>query len=192
MADEQDKPIPAQDGEDKIDFDKQPAEVKALFERLLEDKRQANKEAQAAKKHLRDLESAKEQSERAALEEQSKFKDLYEKEKVARAQVEQETQAKLLGLLKEKVGIQAGLPQALISRLQGTSEDELKADAELIKAALPQSSNKPSGTQSNTTQVPRGTQSGMSDEQIRAWLRGGENEAPAQPRKEGNTLIFGG
>ncbi len=52
----------------KIDFSKLPKPVQELFNRLLEDKQQANREAQAAKGRNKELETAKEKAEREALE----------------------------------------------------------------------------------------------------------------------------
>jgi hypothetical protein len=177
----------------KIDIDKLPKEIADLINHNLSEKREANKEAQLAKAKIREIEAARESADKEALEQQAQFKTLYEKEKAAREKVENEAQARLLGLLREKVGIKAGLPEALITRLQGATEEELTADAELIKAALPQSTPpKPSGTQSNTTPLPRGTPSGKTDDDIRAWLRSGNENPTSEPRKEGNTLIFGG
>lgn len=196
MADDNTQPpAPETPPSGEIDFDQQPAEVKALFQKLLDDKRQANKEALETKRKLREYESAREKAEHDALTEQSQFKTLYEKEKQAREKVESEANVRMLGLLREKIGLKAGLPEALIPRLQGTTEEELLADAESLKAALPQSTPKTpvSGTQNNTTPVPRGTPAGKTDEQIDAWLRNKDNSrSSSEPRQDGDTLIFGG
>lgn len=196
MPDEPNKPNePVSPSGGSVDFSTQPKEVQELFEKLLEDKRQANKEAQETKKRLRDLESAKEAAERQALEEQSQFKSLYEKEKANREKLEAESNARLMSLLREKIGLQAGLPEALVSRLQGATEDEIRADAEALKAALPATPQapKPSGTQTQTTPVPRGTPSGRTPEQIDAWLKNRDSgRSSNEPRQDGDVLVFGG
>lgn len=196
MPDEPNKPNePVSPSGGSVDFSSQPKEVQELFEKLLEDKRQANKEAQETKKRLREIESAKEAAERQALEEQGQFKAAYEREKLAREKLEAETQTRLLGLMREKIGLQAGLPEALIPRLQGATEDEIRADAEALKAALPVSSQapKPSGTQTNTTAVPRGTPSAQSDDAIKAWLHNRESgRSSNEPRQDGDIRTYGG
>lgn len=70
-------------------------------------------------------------------EEQGKFKELYEAEQAKRLEAEQAASDAQLARLREKVGRELNIPAALVDRLQGETEDELKADAESILASLP-------------------------------------------------------
>jgi ribosomal protein L12E/L44/L45/RPP1/RPP2 len=193
MSDEPIKPTePVVPSGGSVDFSTQPKEVQDLFNKLLEDKRQANAEAQKTKEKLKAIADEKEKADRSKLEEDQQWKTAYEKEKTTREKVEKET---IPSLLREIVGLKAGLPEALITRLQGTTLEELMADAETLKAAIPAPSQKPppSGTQNNTTSVPRGTPSGKTDEQIKAWLENKDaTRSSSEPRQDGDVLVFGG
>lgn len=74
--------------------------------------------------------------------------------------------------LRLKVAADLGLPPALAGRLQGETEDELRADAETLKPLVTpaeQSTQKPKQT---TTPVPGGQPSGETADQRRARLYG--------------------
>ena len=75
------------------------------------------------------------------------------------------------------VATAAGLPVELAARLQGNTEDELKADAEALKALIPQTAKPlPGGTRQTTTPVPDGLPAGETDAQRRKRLLGGGAE----------------
>jgi hypothetical protein len=78
-----------------------------------------------------------EEAARKAAEQQGQFKDLYEKEKTAREQAEAKAKAAELAALRGKVGTKYKLPETLIDRLQGDTEEALEADAKALAAALP-------------------------------------------------------
>jgi len=61
----------------------------------------------------------------------------------AQQQAAQEIAARDLALTRFKVGTAEGLPPNLIERLQGTDEESLKADAQSLKALLPDSTPSP-------------------------------------------------
>jgi len=103
---------------------------------------------------------AKKRAEEQA-KEQGKFEELYQTEAQARVAAESR-------LMRLEVGIEMGLPLTLIDRLQGSTSEELKADAEQLKELIPE------GKRSDTPNAdPRRKKSGalditnMSPEEIR-------------------------
>lgn len=126
------------------------------------------------KAQLAALEGANNERETAALAEQGKFKDLFEKEKAEREKLAAALEATQAQALRTKVGLAAGLPAALIERLQGNTEEELNADAEALKAILPPPSPPaPGGRQTTTTAVPGGNPGAPTDAELRRELFGG-------------------
>lgn len=106
----------------------------------------ANREAKENRLKAEELDGIK-QAQMSELEKaQQAAKDAGEKLATAERQV-----------LRQKVALEKGLPVKWVSRLQGDTEDELSADADLILADLP-------GPQSSTTTPkPDLTQGGSSE-----------------------------
>lgn len=116
---------PAQSGDDKK-FTQ--AELEAIIkDRLGREREKAAKEAEKAKIDL----------ERKAAEEQGQFKALYEQVKAEVEAAKREVEQVRLDSLRDRVGREFGLPEAIAKRLVGNDEAELKADAATIAAALP-------------------------------------------------------
>ena len=97
---------------------------------------QVNTEKNDLRKKLKALEVKQEKAEATALEEQGKYKELYEK-----AQADAETAAGALATLsanamKQTVATEAGYP-ALWERISGDDEEALKADMVTLIAAIP-------------------------------------------------------
>ena len=67
---------------------------------------------------------------KAKAEKDGEFEKLYASETKAKEEAE-------LKLMRLQVGVEKGLPLALINRLQGTTAAELEADAEQLKALVP-------------------------------------------------------
>ena len=192
-ADGQEPPAetPAPSGE--IDLSKLDPAVKTFVEKLLEDKRAANAEAKKHREALRATEKSQEESARKTAEEQGEYKKLYERASQELAALQQQTKMLTLDAMRQRIGAEFGLPAALVTRLQGDSEDEMKADAAALKAALPATTPAAPGAQRNTSAVPGGRNDGLkSDAEIAAWLRGGNAMGNPSMRKDGDRLIFGG
>lgn len=70
------------------------------------------------------------------------FKEQVEREQMTEQQrLEQERanlQSQLLGMQRQNIGLAAGLPAELAARIQGNTPEEMQADAEALKALLPQ------------------------------------------------------
>jgi len=80
---------------------------------------------------------AAEDAQRQAAEEQGKYKELYEAEKAQReAAIAAMKDIQVKGL-KQQVASEIGLPNGLALRLQGETEDEIRADAAALFATLP-------------------------------------------------------
>lgn len=133
-------------------------------------------EAKALAQRLAELEGAKTQSEQAALAEQGRFKELYEKSAAELKALQAERDELRTQSLRQRVGMEAGLPPALIERLKGATEEELRSDAEALKALIPptQAAPAPGARQQTTTAVPGAKSEGRSEAELKArYLKGG-------------------
>jgi hypothetical protein len=133
-------------------------------QKLIKELRGENASHRKAKKQA---EEEAEVASRKAAEEQGKFKELYEKELAKREEAEAEVKQLALDALKSKVASEVGLPQQLASRLAGETEDEIKADAQAVLAALPKhtlDNDAGRGTGGPGTQTPQ-----MSEEEIKEF-----------------------
>ena len=100
-------------------------------------------------KHRRKAKEAAKEADaaaRKAAEEQGKYKELYDAELAKRQALEAEVEGLKLRQLRARIGQEVGLPAPLIERLAGESEEEIRADAEQLLAALPKA---PAGTDAN-------------------------------------------
>lgn len=76
-------------------------------------------------------------AEQAALAEQGKYKDLWEKAEADKANAAAELAKLQRQQLATSIAAKVGLPAGLAARLQGTTEDEIEADAKALLADLP-------------------------------------------------------
>lgn len=98
-------------------------EINEKFKALEAQQTKAAKDAEAAN--------------RKALEEQNNFKALYEKE-MAEKQEAIETAASLqVSIIRRDVADAYKIPSGLVSRLQGSTKEEIEADAKALMEALP-------------------------------------------------------
>jgi len=145
----------------------QPETVDALpdwAQTLIKELRGENASHRKAKKQA---ETDAEIATRKAAEEQGKYKELYEEELTKREAAEMQAKCLELDALKSKIATEVGLPQELASRLAGETEDEIKADAQVVLAALPKSTignDAQQGTGGTGTQTPT-----MSEEDIKEF-----------------------
>lgn len=114
------------------------------------------------------------------LKEQAKFEELAQKYAQERDALRAELAKRELDLLRGRIATEYALPPALAARLVGSSEDELRADAESLKGLIPAAptpaAQPPTPAQATrptttTTPIPTGT-TGETDAQRRARLFG--------------------
>lgn len=168
-------PTPAPDA--PPDWVKDPAKAYEEIQKL----RTEAAERRTALKALEDAQAKRQADEAKAKEkelaDQSKFKELAEQYQAERDKLQAEIGKLTLDALRSKIAADAGLPPSFAARLQGTTEDELKADAETLKADMPapstQTPGRPGGT---TTPVPGGPPGKETDEQRRKRLFGSGTE----------------
>jgi hypothetical protein len=96
-----------------------------------------NKRLKAMELEATKATKAQQESERKALEEQSRFKELYEKEKAEREAALAEMSRLQLMNMRREVAAETKLPLELANRLIGNTREELEADAKTLLASLP-------------------------------------------------------
>jgi hypothetical protein len=135
------------------------------------------KENAAWRKQVRELQQWKEQQEQEAqkrnetdLVSQKKFEDLANQYKAQLDKVQTDLQTQQIMNLRVQIAAEAGLPAALAERLKGATAEEIKADAEAMKALIPAPTGQRQGQ--NTTPAPGGQPAGETDAQRRQRLLG--------------------
>ena len=155
---------------------------KAEFEKMQAALKEANKEAAARRKRLDELEAA---------ETKRKEAEMTESEKATKRAQELEAKLKAYELaeLQRAAAEKAGLPAQLAKRLQGSTAEELEADAKALAETLP----KPTKTATPTNPGANGQQ-GETDAQRKARVFGTDFD-PYDPetakRKGGGFFITG-
>ena len=141
----------------------------------------ANRDA-AAK--LAQLEAAQKTANEKALADQNKWQELAEQREADRLAAEARAEAATLSALKTQIAFEVGLTPALAKRMQGTTEEELRADAAELKGLMPAATptpevkgTKPGASPTTTTPAPGGTAAGETDAQRRARLNGTSGRA---------------
>ena len=97
------------------------------------------------------------------LAEQSRWKELAEKRQAELEKLQTDMAQQRLEAMRLRVGNELGLPNELVARLNGATEEEIRADAEVLAQILPQQPRR----QSTTSAVPGGQPAGETDEQRR-------------------------
>ena len=110
------------------------------------------------------------------LADQNRFKELADQREKELNDMRAQVEAAKLDSLRTRVGMEFKLPVSIISRLKGSTEDELKADAAVLvkdlgldKQAEPTPQQKKGGTQT-TAVAPGGPPAGETDAERRARL----------------------
>jgi len=91
-----------------------------------------------AEDKLAEIEAAAQKAEEERLEQKEEWKQLAEQRGEALADAERKLAEVSLNALRQKVAREAGLPDALAMRLQGTTEEELTQDAQALAKLIPQ------------------------------------------------------
>lgn len=165
-----------------------PAELSRMVRALRDESAAHRVKAKEALAKLSELESAQAAADQQRAKEQGDYKALYEALQVkaaeqskAQADLEERIRRMTVETLRARVGAETGLPPALVARLTGETEDEIRADAESLKAALGSAGNGAGAGRApaQTTQVP----GGQAATSIAEWLRGerGIGELPPPP-----------
>lgn len=115
----------------------------------------------AAAKSKADTDKARADEQRKAAEQQGEYQKLYEAAKAELTAAEQKAQALELATMRRDVAEKLGVPAALAGRLQGTTMEELEADAKALVAALP----KPTAPNLNAHGGGLPPSSGMSEQE---------------------------
>lgn len=156
---------------------------KAEFEKLQAALKEANREAAARRKRLEELEAA---------EAKRKEAEMTEAEKAQKRAQELEAKLKAYELteMQRAAAEKAGLPAQLAKRLQGSTAEELEADAKELAETLP----KPTKTTASPTNPGANGQQGETDAQRKARIFGTDFD-PFDPetakRKGGGFFITG-
>lgn len=98
---------------------------------------EVNQQLKALKAEQAKAAKAAEQAEAERLKQQNEYKTLYENAVKAQEEAQAKAAALELASLKRQVADAVKLPAALASRLQGTTEEELTADAKALLETLP-------------------------------------------------------
>lgn len=167
-------PEPAQPAEttptdDLPDWAKDPAKVVAMVRDLRKENADHRKAKQSA-------ESAAQQAETARLAEQGEFKKLYEEATRQLTELQSQLKASQVQALRSKVASELGIPPQLAERLRGETEEEMKQDAESLKAVIPTPSA--SGTRQTTTAVPGGQPAKKTSREVYQEVMSGGNRNP--------------
>lgn len=206
-GDKQEKPQPqtpapepkASDAGDS-GLEKQEAFSREYVQELRAENAQRRKEARELQKRLEELESTRKQVEEKELVENQKWQQLAEKREKELAELKAALETERINNMRVRIGSEFKLPAKLQARLQGNTEDEIRADAKSLAEELgldkppaetPKADAKPTTApelpaRSQTTAIaPDGQPLGETDEQRRARLykRGATNSPLFQPRK---------
>lgn len=125
----------------------EPAEhmiPKSRFDELNAKLKEANETLEAIRKTEAEAKKATELAQTKAAEEQGKWKELYEGsltklEEIQQAKADAEAKAKAaeIAALRTQIAAEVGLPAKLALRLQGETDEEIRADAEAILELMP-------------------------------------------------------
>lgn len=158
------------------------AEVQAQLAIMQKALKDANREAADRRKKLEAYETAEKQRQEAEMSETDKLK---------RALEEREAELNRLQLdnLKRAIAQETGLPPALATRLQGSTEDELKADAKALLETIPKAA--PNAPKLGATNPGGGASGGETEAQRRAriWSPGGGMFDPNAVRQQGGGVF---
>ncbi len=165
--------VDSSNGDEPPDWVKDPVKAYKEIRSLREEAEAKRKEARDTLARLEKLEDAskkadkeKAKADEAKLAEDKKWEDLAKKYKADLEKAEQDLTTERFDRIKERIGNELKLPAKLVVRLQGATEDELRADAtELAKElGLDKSSPAPEQTpatepaKTEVTQSARGQQ----------------------------------
>jgi vacuolar-type H+-ATPase subunit I/STV1 len=154
-----------------------PAKVREMMKNLREENAKHRTEKRELEKRMSSAEAEAAKAQEAKLQEQNQYKELYEKRDKELNDLKAQLQQAQQTALRATIAGEFGLPPALAARLQGATDEDMRKDAETLKALIPAGTPRQG---QNTAPAPGGQPGQETDEQRRARLFG----------KGGN--IFGG
>lgn len=167
--------LPQDAGSEELpDWVKDPVKALAEIKKVREEAAKYRLQLREAEKTQEKLQAEQKTAEDQKLAEQQEFEKLAARYKTDLDKALTELQTLRLDAMRNKVAGEIGIPSALAARLQGSTEEELKADAEALKTALgltqtPQQQQARPGY----TIVPGGQPVKETDDQRRLRLRSG-------------------
>lgn len=160
------------------DWAKDPKRAMEIVTELRTENAKTRTSARDLEKRLEAIEKARQQADEQQLVDQNKWKEIAEKRDAELKQLQETLQKAQQQALRTQIVAEFGLPAPLADRLQGTTDEELRADAEKLKALIPQA---PGAQKPNTTTaVPGGQPAKETDAQRRARLFGGSGNVLGQ------------
>lgn len=158
-------PPPEKPGEDPPKKSGGQEKPPATWDEIFEHPRfkELNKRASDAEGRLKQIEEERKKADEERLKKQEEWKELAEKR-------ERELEVERLKRLQFEIGSEKGLPSRLISRLNGSTREELEADADAILSIL------------EDTKGGKGTPPGSSDRSDRKAVEL-DGKSPSQIRK---------
>jgi vacuolar-type H+-ATPase subunit I/STV1 len=161
------------------DWAKDPKRAMEIVKELREENAKTRTSARDLEKRLEAIEKARQAADEQTLVEQNRWKEIAEKRDAELKQLQETLQKSQQQALRTQIAVEFGLPAPLAARLQGATEEELRADAEQLKALVPQA---PGAQQNrNTTQaVPGGQPAAETDAQRRTRLNGSSGNVLGQ------------
>lgn len=189
MADEQNTNTPAQETTPtepvKPDAPAQPteAEKRTFDEDYVKELRGENakwrNQVRDLESKMQALEAQQAKAKEAELAQQQRWQELAEQRAAELEKLNTQLKQQQIAMLRTNIGTEYGLPAALISRLAGETEDDIRADAEALKSALGVTNSPaetetpaPARSQTKTNVAPDGHPVGETDAQKRQRLRG--------------------
>ena len=143
----------------------------AVMEKELSD---ARKENASWRKKLRAQEEAQKEAQEAKLAEDKKWEELAKLKEAELTGLKARVEAETLHGLRLEVAMRTGLPVKFADRLQGSSQEELEADAAEILALLPKSADtpKPPAPNIDSSSVPpakasKSAATGLANEELK-------------------------
>lgn len=192
MSDEPKQPA-APEGETQASSESAPEMFPADYvKQLREEAKTYRLQVKEMQSKLQELDSVRAKEEETKLADQARWKELAEKREAELAELKGTLERERMELLKSRISAEFNLPPQLAARLTGSTEEELRADAQGLSELIPAPSQPQTSRQ--TTQIPAGEANSNREEFLRNWLfgdRAGAERAPADT--DGKTYWrFGG
>lgn len=112
------------------------AQIDAIIQSRLAEERRRTQTKYGDLDELLKLKQQADEQRQAEMTEMEKLQQQIQDMKAAQAELQRQADTERLNALRLRVGQEAGLPSLMSARLQGATEEELKADAEAIKGIL--------------------------------------------------------
>lgn len=177
-------PGPQAPKNDLPDWVKDPTRAYEEIQKLRSEAATKRNEAKAAQDELEKTRTAEQQRKDKEMKEQQRWQELAEQREKEMAELKAKLEAQTLDTLRVRIGAEYKLPAALVARLQGATEDAIRADAQSLVEELgldkqpPADStpndpadNAPPARGQNTAAVPDGQPAGLTDAERRAKRR---------------------